>query len=370
MGLAPEKIREIKDLDRVPVVRKDDLVDLQAKAPPFGGLHPVNLHHLKRIFQSPGPIYDPQGHSEDYWRWEEPLRISGFGKGDIAINTFSCHLSPAGFMFDDGLRAVGATVVPTGVGNTEIQVKIIADLQATGFVGTPSFLLTLLNKAKELGSDFTIQKAFVAAEPFTPTQRGIFQAHGIDVYQGYGTADVGCIAFECEKKEGMHISTDFILEIVDPNTGKQLPPQEVGEVVVTLFDETYPLIRFGTGDLSQLISVDCPCGLVMERIAGFIGRIGEAVKIRGMFVHLRQVAEVISSFPKLGAFVLEITQEHDRDFMKLKVETKYLESSERVLGELEERIQDILRLKADNIEFVLKETLKSAPKIIDKREWK
>ncbi|MCZ6678327.1 MAG: AMP-binding protein [Candidatus Poribacteria bacterium] len=369
-GLTPDDIREAKDLEKLPIAKKDNLVDLQAQRPPFGGLLAVDTSNLTRIFQSPGPIYDPQGQGDDYWRWGEPLRIAGFGERDIVINTFSYHLSPAGFMFDDGLRAIGATVVPTGVGNTEIQVKIIADLRATGFVGTPSFLMTLLNKAKELGTDFTIKKAFVAAEPFTPTQQATFGAHGIDAYQGYGTADAGCIAFECAEKNGMHVSTDFVIEIVDPNTGEQLPPEEAGEVVVTLFDETYPLIRFGTGDISQLMSADCPCGLATERIAGFMGRIGDAFKVRGMFVHLRQVAEAISSFPELGDFVVEVTRENDRDFMGLKVETDNPMSSEGMIDRLADKIQEVLRIRADSIAFVSTGTLKSDQKIVDKREWR
>ncbi|MCH8296205.1 hypothetical protein IH992_34430 [Candidatus Poribacteria bacterium] len=221
-----------------------------------------------------------------------------------------------------------------------------------------------------LGTDFTIKKAFVGAEPFTPTQRELFTEHGIDVYQGYGTADVGCIAFECGVKEGMHLSAGILFEIVDSNTGKQLPPDEVGEVVITLFDETYPLIRFGTGDLSKLISADCPCGLAIERIAGFMGRIGDAVKVRGLFVHPRQMAEVISSFPELGDFILEITQENSRDVMKLKVEIDNLNASEGIRNRLEERIQDVIRVRADGCEFVLKGTLEADQRVIDRREWK
>ena len=368
-NLTPQQIQGIKDLQKIPVLAKEELVDLQGASPPFGGLLTVDPANLTRIFQSPGPIYDPQAGGGDYWRFGEALEAVGFGMNDLVINTFSYHLSPAGFMFDDGVRATGATVIPTGVGNTEIQVKIVHDLRVTGFVGTPSFLMALLNKAKELGLDFPIKKAFVTAEPFTPSQREYFDEHGIDVYQGYGTADVGAIAFECKAKEGMHVSSDLILEIVDANTGEQLPADRVGQVVVTIFNETYPLIRFGTGDLSKVLRDPCSCGLVSERIAGFMGRIGDAVKVRGMFVHPRQLAEVVASVAGLGDFVVEVTREHERDFLKLTVETEELVDSEDIRETLESRVKDILRVKVDKFEFVGMGTLLSEQKIIDRREW-
>lgn len=370
LDLKPDEIRDVKDLEKIPVLRKDKLVDLQARNAPFGGHLAVDLHSLKRIFQSPGPIYDPQGTHEDYWRFAAPLKIAGFGKGDIVINTFSYHLSPAGFMFDDGLRAIGAVVVPAGVGNTELQVKIIAALKVTGYVGTPSFLATLLNKARELETEFPIEKAFVGAEPFTAPQRKLFGKAGVDVYQGYGTADVGAIAFECKEKKGMHVSADLIVEIVNPNTGHQLPANQIGEVVVTVFEETYPLIRFGTGDSSKLLSEDCICGLLTERIAGFMGRVGDAVKVRGMFIHPRQLAEIIASFSDLGEFLVEVTRENDRDFMNVKLEIDDINNSEEIVKGLEKKIKEVLRVKADRIEFVAKGTLKSENKIIDRRAWK
>ncbi len=370
VGISPVDIKTIEDLEKIPVIRKDNLVEIQAEDPPFGGLLAVPPSSLKRIFQSPGPIYDPQGEEEDYWNWKEPLEAAGFTSEDVVINTFSYHLSPAGIMFDEGLRAIGATVVPTGVGNTELQVRIIDDLGATGFIGTPSFLMTLLKKSQELGTKFTINKAFVTAEPFTPSQRQTFEENGIRAFQGYGTADVGAIAFECEYREGMHVIKNIILEIVDPSTGKALPPSEIGEVVVTLFNKTYPLIRFGTGDLSKLLPERCKCGRETERIAGFMGRIGDAVKVRGMFVHPGQIQGVLKRYKILGDFVAEVTREAERDFLFLKVEAKNVEEAEKIRDELLEKLRDVLRVRVDRLEFVSLNSLKSEKKIIDKREWK
>ena len=368
-SLKLEDIQGIEDLEKIPVVRKEALIDLQAESPPFGGLLAVDPQNLTRIYQSPGPIYDPQGQDVDYWRFGEPLEIAGFGPGDIVMNTFSYHLSPAGFMLDDGLRRIGATVVPGGVGNTEIQVRAIHDLRATGYVGTPSFLMTLMTRAKELGTDFTIRKAYVTAEPFTSEQRAACEANEVDVYQGYGTADAGSIAFECVRKAAMHVSTDFILKIADPDTGKSLGPGEVGEVVVTSFNETYPLIRFGTGDLSQLLTEACDCGLVTERIAGFMGRVGDGFKVRGMFVYLRQVAEVVGGFSELGEFVVEMDRESDRDVMMLRVEHNSPTSAEEMREAFEDRVREVLRVRANRVDFVDKGTLGSDQKLVDRRTW-
>ncbi len=370
VGLTPSDIKTIKDLQKIPVIRKDDLVEIQAQDPPFGGLLAVSPSSLKRIFQSPGPIYDPQGEEKDYWNWEEPLKAAGFTADDVVINTFSYHLSPAGIMFDEGLRSIGATVVPTGVGNTELQVRIINDIGVTGFIGTPSFLMTLIKKSQELGTKFTIKKAFVTAEPFTPSQRQTFEEHGIKAFQGYGTADVGAIAFECEYREGMHVIENIILEIVDPSTGKALPPGEIGEVVVTLFNKTYPLIRFGTGDLSKLLLDKCKCGRETERIAGFMGRIGDAVKVRGMFVHPGQIQGVLKRYKIFTNFIAVVTREAERDFLHLRVETTNFEKAENLRDEILKSLRDVLRVKVDRLEFVSANSLKSEKKIIDKREWK
>ncbi len=368
-GLAPEDIREIGDLEKIPVLKKQDLVDLQAEDRPFGGLLGVKPAELARIYQSPGPIYDPQGREEDFWRFSEPLEVAGFGPGDIVMNTFSYHLSPAGFMLDDGIRRAGATVVPAGVGNTELQVGIIHDLKATGFVGTPSFLITLLGKSRELGLDFTISKAYVTAEPFTSDQRSACDAAKIDVYQGYGTADAGSIAFECSRKSSMHVSTDFVLQIADPNTGSGVPDGEVGEVVVTSFDKTYPLIRFGTGDLSSIIQESCGCGLASERMAGFMGRTGDGFKIRGMFVYVRQIAEVVEAFQDLGEFGVEIDREGDRDVLALTVENKRHDAADEIRDAFETKVRDVLRVRADRVEFVEEGALSEVDKVVDRRRW-
>ncbi|MCL5038813.1 MAG: AMP-binding protein [Firmicutes bacterium] len=324
-GARPEEIRNRTALARLPVTRKTDLIDRQRAAPPFGGFLGVAQEELQRIFMSPGPLYDPHGQGKDYWRWGEALQEAGFRRGDLVLNTFSYHLSPAGFMFDEALRSLGAVVIPAGVGNTELQVRLLADLAITGYVGTPSFLATLLDKAVELGYDpagWRLQKAFVTAERLPDSLRDRLQGQGIAVFQGYGTADVGCVAYECGVREGLHLSTAVIVEIVDPETGQPALPGEVGEIVVTVLDETYPLLRFGTGDLSLILTEPCRCGRETPRLGGLRGRLGDAVKVKGMFVYLRQIEEVMQRFPQVGRYQVIVSREDHRDHLLLRLEPR------------------------------------------------
>lgn len=374
-GVKPEDIRTVKDLEKIPLLRKDDLIALQKANPPFGGYLAVPMDSLERIYQSPGPIYDPQR--------KRGFGIgaglgSDFGKGQIVMNTWSYHITPAGLGVDQALRNLGFTVVPTGTGNTELQVQIMHDLKVHGFVGTPSFLKTIIDKAEEMGydfkRDFNLKWAMVGGEMGGEPLRKLFQEkYGIFCMGGdsYATADVGTIATGCEKQAGMHITTDAVVEVVDPVTGKQLGPGEVGEVVVTPFDEVYPLIRFGTGDLACLIEEPCGCGRTTPRIPKIMGRSGEAVRVRGMFVHPRQTDEVISRFPEISRYQLVVVRPQHRDEMILKVElADETVDKEKLKTALDKNFRDVCKVRFDRVEFVAKGTIaEGAKRIVDERTY-
>ncbi|HIE17682.1 MAG TPA: phenylacetate--CoA ligase family protein [Dehalococcoidia bacterium] len=374
-GVKPSDIRTIKDLEKIPLLRKDDLIALQKANPPFGGYLAVPMDSLERIYQSLGPIYDPQ--RKRGFGFGAGLGPD-FGKGQIVMNTWSYHITPAGLGVDEALRRLGFTVVPTGTGNTELQVKIMHDLKVHGFVGTPSFLKTIIDKAEEMGydfkKDFNLKWAMVGGEMGGEPLRKLFQEkYGILCLGGdsYATADVGTIATGCEKQSGMHITADAIVEIVDPATGKQLSPGEVGEVVVTPFDEVYPLIRFGTGDLSCLIDEPCGCGRTTPRLPKIMGRSGEAVRVRGMFVHPRQTDEVISRFPEVSRYQLVVTRPQHRDEMTLKVElADESVDKDKLRGALDKDFRDVCKVRFDRVEFVPKGTIaEGAKRISDERVY-
>ena len=319
-GLSPADIRSEADLSRIPVLRKDDLLDLQAQEPPFGGLLAVDIGALKRVFQSPGPIYEPEADRADYWRWASALEAAGFRAGDVVLNAFGYHLTPAGAMFEEGLRAVGCTVLPGGVGNQEQQVRAMHALGVNGYVGLPSYLKALLDKADQLGLPLKVEKAFVTAEPLPPSLRAELQSRGVaTVRQGYGTAECGNLGYECEAEDGWHIPDDVIVQICDLNSGQPVPPGEVGEVVVTVLHEEYALVRFGTGDLSALNTAPCPCGRTNPRLVGWLGRVGDAVKVRGMFLHPRQLRDLMARFPEVVRWQAVITREAHKDYLTLEV---------------------------------------------------
>ncbi len=371
-GLTPHQIRGVDNLVLVPVLKKEELAHLQAQAPPFGGLLAVDVKELARIFVSPGPIFDPQGAVKDYWRRAQALEAAGFGPGDLVVNTFSYHLTPAGFMYDEGLRSLGVVVVPTGVGNREFQVEIITRLGITGFVGTPSFLAALLEVAREKGHGpgaFPLKKALLSAEPLPPSLRRMFQEEwGIDTYQCYGTADVGTIGFECFCKEGLHVARDMVVQICDPATGKPLPPGEVGEVVVTLLSHVCPLIRFATGDLSRFLEEPCPCGRwAAPRLAGFLGRVGDAVKVRGLFIHGHQVRALAGEFPWIKALRVVVEREGVRDTLALLVEGEGVAPGD--LETLQRRAGDLFRLRIDTIELLEPGRLGQGKVLEDRRRW-
>jgi phenylacetate-CoA ligase len=373
-GVKPKDIRTVKDLEKIPMLRKDDLVALQKANPPFGGYLAVPMDSLERIYQSPGPIYDPQRKRG----FGEGGGMGPIGKGQIVMNTWSYHITPAGLGVDQLLRSMGFTVVPSGTGNTELQVQIMHDLKVHGFVGTPSFLKIIIDKAEEMGydfkKDFNLKFAIVGGEMGGEPLRKLFQEkYGILCMGGdrYATADVGTVATGCDKQGGMHITADAIVEIVDPATGEQLGPGEIGEVVVTPFDEVYPLIRFGTGDLSMLVDEPCECGRTTPRLPKIMGRSGEAVRVRGMFVHPKQTDEAISKFPEISRYQLVVTRPQHRDEMVLKVElADEAIDKEKLKSALDKSFRDVCKVRFDRMEFVSKSTIpKDAKPIIDERKY-
>ena len=367
-GVTPEAVQGVRDLPQIPVLAKDSLPDLQAQHPPFGGMVSVAVHQLRRVFMSPGPIFEPEGNRPDYWRWAPALWAAGFRPGDVVHNTFAYHLTPAGAMMEEGLRAIGCVVVPGGVGNTEWQVTLMAQVQATGYVGTPSFLLTLLERGREKGLSLAVRRAFVTGAPLPPSLRRVLQdTYQIDVYQGYGTADVGNIAYECEAKAGWHIAPGVVVEIVNPATGQPVPHGEPGEVVITRPDAVYPLVRFGTGDLSALDVAPCSCGRGTPRLVGFLGRVGEGVKVRGMFVHPRQLAQALGDRPEIHRYQGVVTRVGHRDELTIRVEPSPNADIDPL--RLAETLREVLKLRV-TVEVVPRNTLpEDAPPLVDERTW-
>jgi len=368
-SLTPEMIRAPEDLNALPVIRKDDLTELQAAAPPFGGFLACPAGDLKRIFQSPGPIYDPESRVPDYWRWESALRAAGFWAGDIVLNAFGYHLTPAGAMFEEGLWAVGCAVVPGGVGNQEQQVHLLHDLGVTGYVGLPSYLKALLDKAVDLGLALKLEKAFVTAEPLPPSLRGELNQRGVSVRQGYGTAECGNLGYECECENGWHLPGDVLVQVCDINTGQPNPPGETGEIVVTLYNPAYALVRFGTGDLSALDPQPCPCGRKTARLMGWQGRVGDAVKVRGMFLHPRQLAGLMAHFPEVLRWQARITRQEHKDYLTLRV----VSAPETEVQTLPDRLAQLARATIKfriNVEILPEGSLPDlAPPIEDTRQW-
>ncbi len=348
-GITPRDITTLEDLSKLPITKKKDLSDHQKATPPFGGYVTVPISHLLRIHQSPGPIYDPVGKEHDYWRWKVALYAAGFRPGDLVINTFAYHLTPAGHMFEEGVSELGGVIIPTGVGNTETQAEILRDLNITGYIGTPSFLMAILNKAREMGVEIPgackLEVAFLLAEMLPESMRKRFSDEfGITARQTYGTADVGCISYECPEINGMHIHYDRIVEIVNPETGEVLPDGEPGEVVVTCNNRTYPLVRFGTGDLSSMVNESCVCGRTGPKLTRIMGRVDQVTKIKGMFVHPSQVQRVLDSYPEIVKGRLLVERPGDQDRMTLEIEVKG-ETSEEFLASVERTLRETVKLR-------------------------
>ncbi|AXO13564.1 phenylacetate--CoA ligase family protein [Thalassospira indica] len=317
----PQTITTREALAKLPVTRKSDLIDAQAKEPPLAGLNATPIPAMARLFQSPGPIYDPQGKGDDWWRMGRAFFAAGFRPGDIVHNCLSYHLTPGGFIFDSGARACGCVVVPAGVGQSEAQVKAISDLKPTGYSGTPSFLKILIEKAEELGADITsIKRALVSGEALPESLRSWFAERDIAMLQCYASADLGLIAYESDAKNGMIVAEDIILEIVRPGTGEPVAEGEVGEVVVTTLNMDYPLIRFATGDLSAIAPGESGCGRTNQLIKGWMGRADQTTKIKGMFVHPQQIGEIVKRHGDIAKARLVVTRENDNDVMTLTCE--------------------------------------------------
>ncbi|MSQ62536.1 MAG: phenylacetate--CoA ligase family protein [Betaproteobacteria bacterium] len=322
----PAKVRTRKALAALPVTRKSDLAELQAKERPLGGLNATPVSKLAKIFVSPGPIYEPEGRGRNWWRTARALYAGGFRAGDLVANTFAYHFTPAGSMLESGALAIGCTVVPAGVGQTEMQIAAIRDLKIDAYIGTPSFLKLIVEKAAELGSDISsLKKAHVSAEYLPPVLRAAMLERGIRVTQSYGTADLGSLAYESlvadgSVTEGMILDEGLLLEIVRPGTGDPLPAGEVGEVVITSFNRDYPLIRFGTGDLSAILPGESPCGRTNTRIRGWMGRADQSTKVRAMFVTPKQVNEIVRRHPEIAKARLVVEGESGNDRMTLKCE--------------------------------------------------
>jgi len=325
--LQPEEVTDRRALAQLPLTCKSDLIELQRQEPPFGGFAAVPVSALRRVFASPGPIYEPEGRRPDFGRFARALFAAGFRSGDLVHNTFSYHMTPAGAMAESGAEALGCPVIPAGIGQTEQQLRVIADLQPVGYVGTPSFLKILFDRAAGVGSNVSsLKKALVGAEALPAALRAELCGRGLSVLQSYGTADLGIIAYESigpdgEICPGMVLDEGIIVELVVPGTGDPVAPGEVGEVVVTTLTPEYPLIRFATGDLSAILPGPSPCGRTNHRIKGWLGRADQTTKVRGMFVHPEQVAEILRRHKSIIRARLVVERPAGSDEMTLLVES-------------------------------------------------
>ncbi|MFM8990270.1 MAG: phenylacetate--CoA ligase family protein [Alphaproteobacteria bacterium] len=351
-GVDPAAVTDRAALARLPVIRKSELMERQKGGPeahrPFGGLTAVETRRLARIFASPGPIYDPDGRRGDWWRMARALWAAGFRRGDVVHNCFSYHFTPAGMMLETGAQEIGCAVVPAGVGNTEQQVRAIADIRPAGYVGTPSFLRIILEKGREMGADLSsLRRALVSGEALPPALRAEIGAAGIAVRQCYATADLGLVAYESAPDAGLVVDEWVIVEILRPGTGDPVGPGEVGEVVVTTLNPDYPLIRFATGDLSMLLPGASPCGRTAPRLKGWMGRADQTTKVRGLFVHPSQVAEVARRHAAIGRYRLVVGGEGGNDRMELRVEVAAAARGEGLADAIAQSIQAVTRLRGE-----------------------
>ena len=318
----PRAIDSRAALAKLPVLRKGDLIELQKRQPPFAGFVVGPMSAFGRLFTSPGPIYEPEGRHDDAWRSARGLFAAGFRRGDVVLNTFSYHMTPGGFILDGGARAIGCAVIPAGPGNTAQQLEVIAHLKPSAYVGTPDFLKILLDAGDAAGKPAaSITKAVVSGAAFPPSLQAQIRARGIDAYQIYATADLGCIAYETPAREGMVIAEDVLVEIVRPGTQDPVAAGEVGEVVVTSFDHDHPWIRLALGDLSAVLPGVSPCGRTNLRIKGWLGRADQTAKVKGMFVRPEQIAAIARRHPELGRVRLIIGRAGEVDTMTLRAES-------------------------------------------------
>jgi phenylacetate-CoA ligase len=372
-GVDAARIASRAALAALPVTRKSELLErqkAQRATDPFGGFSAlVRGPAMPRIYASPGPIYEPEGSARDYWRLGRAMFAAGFRGGDLVHNAFSYHMTPGAFIMESGAHAVGCTVFPAGIGQTEQQLQAIAELRPVAYAGTPSFLRILVEKAQEAGSDIaSLRKGLVGGEALPPSLRDWFLERGLDVYQSYATADLGLIAYETAAREGMVVDEGVIVEIVRPGTGDVVAPGEVGEVVVTTLNPAYPLIRFGTGDLSAVLPGEDPTGRTNLRIKGWLGRADQTTKIRGMFVHPGQVADIARRFPEVLKARLVVSGEMANDVMTLKVEAR--SQPQGLDARIGEAVRDVTKLRAD-VQLMQPGSLPNDGKVIeDARSYK
>ncbi|MEW6333600.1 MAG: phenylacetate--CoA ligase family protein [Thermodesulfobacteriota bacterium] len=373
-GVAPRQIGSMSDFSGIPVLKKNTMPERHQANPPFGGFLAVPSDQLKRIYVSPGPIYDPEGRKEDYWGLRKCLYNAGFRPGDRVMNTFSYHLTPAGIFLDEACNGIGCVTVPTGVGNTEIQVRTMVELKINGYIGIPSFLLSLIRKMEEQGhdpaKDLSMEIALVAGEILSPALRKGLNDYGIIVRQAYITADLGGVAYECPEERGLHLSDDLYIEICDPVTGEPVPAGQAGEVVVTCLDNPcYPLVRYGTGDLSMLEDEPCPCGRTSYRLRGIMGRADEVTKIKGMFVHPRQIDEVAARFPgEVEKIRVVVTREGVTDMMTVEIQLRQgVAPTDELKAALEQRLREATKLRGTIV--CVPEIPEGGKKIEDNRKW-
>ncbi|MCY4469166.1 MAG: AMP-binding protein [Thiotrichales bacterium] len=362
-GTDPDAVTNRDALAGLPVIRKSELMALQADSPPFGGLTSGAIEEFSNVFASPGPIFEPMPRRPDPFRMARALFAAGVRKGDLVHNTFSYHFTPAGAMLESGARAIGCTVFPAGVGQTELQVQAIARLRPNAYVGTPSFLNILLDKAVELDADVSsITKGLVSGEALPPSLRAAIRERGVSVLQCYAVADVGLIAYESPALEGMVLDEGVILEIVRPGTGDPVAEGEVGEIVVTPLNPDYPLVRFATGDLTAVMPGTSPCGRTNTRVRGWMGRADQTTKVRGMFVHPSQVAEVVRRHVEIVRARLVVTSVDNQDVMTLRCESG--SDDPAIVGAIAGTVRDVCKLRGA-IEIVEPGTLANDGKVIE-----
>lgn len=366
-GVDATSITNRSTLAQLPVTRKGELLERQAALRPrqiFGGFNAIGLgHDMPRLFASPGPIYEPESRRADYWRMARSMYAAGFRSGELVHNCFSYHFVPAGSMMETGAQALGCTVFAGGTGQTEQQVQAMADLRPAAYVGTPSFLKIIVEKAQEMGVALpSLTKAMVSGEAFPPSLSQWMREHGIDAYQSYGTADLGLIAYETSAREGLVLDEGVIVEIVRPGTGDPVAEGEVGELVITTLNPDYPLIRFGTGDLSAYLPGTCPTGRTNARIRGWMGRADQTTKVRGLFVHPHQIADVVKRFPAIRRARVVVDSPDGADRMRVLCAVDG--APEGLKNQIETAVREVTRLRGD-VEFVEAHLLPNDGKIIE-----
>ena len=374
-GLTPRDVKDLKDLEKLPITKKADLITAQKEAPPLGGFEVIPRGGLRRIYISPGPVFEPGELDYEDIRWAQALFACGIRRGDVVLNTFNYHLTPLAMMLDESLRMLRATVVPVGPGNISMQINLMRQLHVTGFLGTPSFLMAIIEAAEGIHldprKDLYLQAAFVGAEMFPESLRRKMEGKlDILIRQTYGTVDVGCLGYECPEKKGMHIPEDVIVEIVDTETGRQLEIGAIGEIVATTFNKVFPMIRFATGDLSYLVEDPCPCGRTSMRLGKILGRTDQVTKVGGIFVHPWQVDEAMAKFPMVVNYQVVVTRKEYRDEMTVYIELKEgIADQVGLKRKVEKELEEDLKVKGEVV-FTGKGGIPDrAKKIDDRRIW-